>query len=160
MEGRKEGGRLRRKSKEELRETLLWPSPAVQAELRGWLLTVLLSERSLRGTTCFSPSNLCGIRSGPRILVDPPHQVEVDWGREAGTAGGSHIPWAAPELPSHSDNPAGFEPHCHSEAPFHGQLGSLLLNHNPLTFIFTFFFYFEFNVSHAHFFFLIVTWKD
>ena len=100
-------------------------------------------ERSLRGATCFSPSNLCESRSGPRILVVPPHQVEVDWGREAGTAGGSHISWAAPGLPSHGDNPAGFEPHCHSEAPFRGQLGSLLLNHKSTYIYFHFFFFFK-----------------
>lgn len=39
-------------------------------------------------------------------------------------------------------------------SPFHGQPGSLLLNHKSTSIYFHFFFYFEFNVSHAHVFFL------
>lgn len=154
---KKEGGRVRRKSKEELRETLILPCPAVQGELRGWLLAVLLSDRSLRDATCFSSSNLCGSRSGPRILVAPPLQAGADWCREAGTAGGLHVSWAAPELPSHGDDPAGFEPHCHSEAPFHSQLGSLLLNHKSTYIYFHFFLLFR---IHAHVLKKIVIWKD
>ena len=157
-----EGRRKTEKSKEELRETLLCPSPAVQAELRGWLLAVLLSGR--------------GVLEVPLALV-PPTCVSQDLAPESLLFLLTRLKWTGAGRQEQLEARTSLGQHQGCPAMVTTQLGlshiaiqkplfvvswdpSYLIT-NPLTFTFTFFFKnFEFNVSHAHVFKRIVIWKD
>ena len=135
---------MRRKGKE-LRETLTLPCPAVQGELRGWLVAVLLSER--------------GVLEVPLALV-PPTSVGQDLAPESlllllsrlerTGAGRQEQLVACTSLGQHQSCPAtvttqlGLSHTAIQKLLFTVSWDPSYLITNPLTFIFTFFFYFEF----------------
>lgn len=135
---------MRRKGKE-LRETLTLPCPAVQGELRGWLVAVLLSERGvLEVPLALVPPTSVGQDLAPESLLLLLSRLErTGAGRqeqlEACTSLGQHQ-----SCPATVTTQLGLSHTAIQKLLFTVSWDPSYLITNPLTFIFTFFFYFEF----------------